>query len=113
MTHLADFDSWEHGTKFMVDDLPRLEAAKVNVIAFGIGSFASGEQFCERTKISERELTRDKHVNVISKTWIFARFRGCASGETSRGCESIVDVRRDRDSGDFPSGAIGVRRVEE
>merc|ERR1711966_194689 len=29
LTQLADFDSWEQA-KFMVDDLPRLEAANVN-----------------------------------------------------------------------------------
>lgn len=55
LTQLADFDSWEQA-KFMVDDLPRLEAANVNVIAFGLGSVHAGEQFCERTKFPKEKL---------------------------------------------------------
>jgi len=55
LTQLADFDSWEQA-KFMVDDLPRLEAANVNVIAFGLGSVQAGEQFCERTKFPKEKL---------------------------------------------------------
>jgi hypothetical protein len=55
LTQLADFDSWEQA-KFMVDDLPRLEAANVNVIAFGLGSVQAGEQFCERTKFPKAKL---------------------------------------------------------
>ncbi|CAL6293003.1 unnamed protein product [Bathycoccus prasinos] len=55
LTQLADFDSWEQA-KFIVNDLPRLEAANVNVIAFGLGSVQAGEQFCERTKFPKEKL---------------------------------------------------------
>jgi hypothetical protein len=55
MTQLADFDSWEQA-KFIVDDLPALEAKNVNVVAFGLGSVSAGEQFCERTNFPKDKL---------------------------------------------------------
>ena len=58
LTQLADADSWEQA-KFMVDDLPRLEAANVNVIAFGLGSVQAGNSFANGRSFRGK-VNRDK-----------------------------------------------------
>ena len=58
MTNFADFDSWEQA-QWLVDELPRLEAAGVPVVCIGIGTVAAGQEFCKRTRLPARVLHAD------------------------------------------------------
>ena len=66
LTQFADFDSWELAQK-LVDDLPRLEKAGVEVVAVGIGSLSSAKAFCEYTNFPIEKLYADETGAAYAK----------------------------------------------
>uniref|UniRef100_A0A061S698 Uncharacterized protein n=1 Tax=Tetraselmis sp. GSL018 TaxID=582737 RepID=A0A061S698_9CHLO len=58
MTHFGDFDSWEFALK-LVDRMPELEEAGVEVVAFGIGSLAGARKFAVSTGFPMARLYAD------------------------------------------------------
>ncbi|MEB3308509.1 MAG: peroxiredoxin-like family protein [Cyanobacteriota bacterium] len=64
MTQLGDFDSLEYA-QALVPALPELEAAGIQLQAFGIGDQRSGERFCSYTgfPVENLELERSAHLH--------------------------------------------------
>jgi hypothetical protein len=59
LTQFADFDSWELAQK-LVDDIPRLDAEGVTLVAVGIGSVEAAVEFSRRTNFPSDRLYCDE-----------------------------------------------------
>ena len=58
MPHFADLDPWEQA-EWLVDELPRLEAAGTPLICIGIGTAEAAAEFCARTRLPPRVMYAD------------------------------------------------------